>query len=55
MKQYETFELAFSGAALQDNWAQIDLMAEFTRGKSLRKRSAAKPDCRYRDGTIWRC
>ncbi len=35
MKQYETFELRFSGAVLTENWADIDLTAKFTcNGKS---------------------
>lgn len=32
MKQYEMFELVFSGEARTDNWAQIDLTAKFTCG-----------------------
>ncbi|MBR3739329.1 MAG: DUF5605 domain-containing protein [Clostridia bacterium] len=32
MRQYETFELSFSGKALQDQWAAIDLTAIFTCG-----------------------
>ncbi|MBQ9210491.1 MAG: DUF4038 domain-containing protein [Clostridia bacterium] len=30
MRQYETFELTFQGDTLSENWAQIDLTAEFT-------------------------
>ena len=33
MKQYEMFELAFSGEALKDRWARIDLEAEFACGE----------------------
>ena len=32
MRQYETFELRFSGPVLQKDWAQIDLSAVFTCG-----------------------
>ena len=32
MRQYETFELTFSGAAPQDQWAAVDLEAAFTCG-----------------------
>ena len=32
MKQYEMFELIFSGKALTDNWAQIGLTADFSCG-----------------------
>ena len=32
MKQYEMFELAFTGEVLKDSWAQIDLTAEFACG-----------------------
>ncbi len=32
MKQYETFELVFSGETLRDSWAQVDLTAVFTCG-----------------------
>ena len=30
MRQYETFELSFSGKALQERWSAIDLTAAFT-------------------------
>ena len=30
MKQYRVFELTFSGPALQENWAQVDLTAVFS-------------------------
>ena len=33
MKQYEMFELAFPGEKRTDNWASINLTAEFTCGK----------------------
>ena len=32
MRQYEAFELTFSGKALPDRWAAIDLTATFTCG-----------------------
>ncbi len=32
MRQYETFELTFSGSAPRDQWAAIDLKATFTCG-----------------------
>ena len=32
MRQYEMFELRFSGKVLSDNWADIDLRAKFRRG-----------------------
>ena len=32
MRQYEMFELVFNGPVLEDNWAQIDLTAEFSCG-----------------------
>ena len=32
MRQYETFEMVFSGEELHDRWADIDLTAEFTCG-----------------------
>ena len=32
MRQYETFELTFSGKPLTDTWAEIDLNAEFACG-----------------------
>ena len=36
MKQYEMFELVFPGETLRDDWAQIDLTAEFTCGKTAK-------------------
>ena len=36
MRQYETFELVFSGEKLEDRWAQIDLTAEFSCGDERR-------------------
>ena len=36
MKQYEMFELVFSGETLTDNWAQIGLTAEFTCGDTVK-------------------
>ena len=30
MRQYQCFELRFRGPELGENWAQIDLTAEFT-------------------------
>ena len=36
MKQYGMFELVFSGEALTDSWAQIDLTAEFTCGDAVK-------------------
>ena len=36
MKQYETFELRFSGEILKSNWADVDLTAEFTHGKETK-------------------
>ena len=36
MKQYEMFELVFSGEALQTDWAQIDLHAEFVCGDTVK-------------------
>ena len=36
MKQYEMLELVFHGEALTDNWAQIDLTAEFTCGDTVK-------------------
>ena len=32
MRQYETFELTFSGKALREQWSAVDLTAEFTCG-----------------------
>ena len=32
MRQYETFELRFSGEVLRENWASADIAAAFTRG-----------------------
>ena len=34
MKQFEMFELTFSGEVLQDDWARIDLTAEFACGEA---------------------
>ena len=36
MKQYEMFELVFSGEALKSDWAQIDLHAEFVCGDTVK-------------------
>ena len=36
MKQYEMFELAFSGEVLTDRWAQIDMTAEFSCSDTLK-------------------
>ena len=36
VRQYETFELSFSGAPLTDAWAQIDLQATFSCGDTVR-------------------
>ncbi len=36
MKQYETFELVFSGRMPEDSWAQIDLTAEFACGETVK-------------------
>ena len=36
MKQYQMFELVFPGEALQTDWAQIDLHAEFVCGDTVK-------------------
>lgn len=36
MRQYETFELVFSGEPLTESWAQIDLTATFSCGNTVR-------------------
>jgi hypothetical protein len=36
MKQYETFELCFSGDVLKDRWAGIAPEAEFSCGETVR-------------------
>ena len=36
MRQYEPFELSFSGPSLTDRWAQIDLNAEFSCGDTVK-------------------
>lgn len=36
MRQYETFELEFSGGTLKDQWAQADLTASFSCGGEIK-------------------
>ena len=36
MRQYETFELVFSGPEQKDVWAQINLTARFTCGGTVK-------------------
>ena len=37
MRQYETYELVFSGAPLAEAWARIDLEAEYSNGDTVRR------------------
>ena len=36
MRQYETFELRFDGKALENQWASVDLKADFTCGEETK-------------------